>query len=216
MKRCPECDSFFPDAEHFCELDGTPLVTVDDPPNPLPIHRTGVAPHPKSNRGLLPIGVLTGVLLGILLSLAFFVMSRRQTAPENSNTSSSNSSARQQEFLRPQQPALPANASPSLEPSVEPSASPSVETPSPQDSSAHIQLSSSNPISTAPKGTKDPVVITLVSGGTIEADEAWQTGEGIWYRKHGVVSLLDPKNVKGIEKVSPAAPQPSASTSPSP
>jgi hypothetical protein len=59
------------------------------------------------------------------------------------------------------------------------------------------------------------VVITLDSGVTIEADDAWQTGEGIWYRKHGVVALLDPKNVKTIKKASPE-PQPSPSASPSP
>ena len=29
MKRCPECNSLFPDAEHFCEVDGTPLVTLE-------------------------------------------------------------------------------------------------------------------------------------------------------------------------------------------
>ena len=201
MKRCPECNSFFPDAEHFCELDGTELVSAGD------------VPHVKSSRTLLPIGVLAGILLGILLSLVYFAMSR-QPAEENSNTTSSSSTARQQEFLQRQQPAPLATASPSIEPSVEPSTSPSIETPSP----AQIELSSSNPISTAsdPKGRSNPVVITLNSGVTIEADDAWQTGEGIWYRKHGVVSLLDPKNVKTIQKVPPAEPQPSASASPSP
>lgn len=207
MKRCPECNLFFPDAELFCEVDGTPLVSVDD--------RTGLVPHPKSSQWLLPIGVLAGILLGVLLFLVYFAMSR-QPAQENSDTTTSNSNARQQEFPYPLQPAPVATASPSLEPSVEPSPSPGIETPSPQISSAPVE-SSSNPISTG-AGAKGsgPVVIRLVSGLTIEADEAWQTGEGIWYRRHGVVSLLDPKNVKAIEKVSPAAPQPSASTSPSP
>ena len=204
MKRCPECNSFFPDAEHFCERDGAELVNAGDAPNP-PV---------KSSRTLLPIGVLAGVLLGVLLSLFYFAMSRRPPE-ENSNTSNSSSSARQQEFLQPQQPAPIASASPSVEPSVEPSPSPSIETPSPEKP---IELSSSNPISTAPdpKGRSNRVVITLDSGVTIEADDAWQTGEGIWYRKHGVVSLLDPKNIKAIKKVSPAEPQPSASRSPSP
>ena len=208
MKRCPECNSYFPDAEQFCELDGTPLVNAEDAPNPLP----AAVPQPKSNLTLLPIGVLIGVLLGVLLVVVYFAMSR-QTAPETSNTNSSSSSA-QQQIINPRQPAPPADASPSLEPSVEPSASPS-ETPSPQSSPAQTELSSSNPISTAP-GAKSsgPVVIRLNSGATIEADEAWQTGEGIWYRKHSVVSLLDAKNVKGIEKVAPAAAQPTSSPSP--
>ena len=204
MKRCPECNSLFPDAEHFCELDGATLVTAEP--------SAGVAPQPKSSQSLLPVAVVMGILLGVVLSLLYFAMSR-QTTQENSNTIGSSSSARSQEVVQPLQRA-PA-ASPSVEASVEPSASPSVESPSPQSSPAQLELSSSDPISTA--GAKGiPVVIRLNNGLTIEADEAWQTGEGIWYRKHGIVTLLDPKNVKAVERVSPAAPQPSAATSPSP
>ena len=217
MKRCPECNSFFPDAEHFCELDGTPLETVDEAPNPVLIARTAVAPHSQSGRNLLSIGALLGLLLGVMLFLVYFVMTR-QTAQENSNTSSSSSSAPQQESVRTLQPAPPATGNPSLEPSVEPSASPSVEaSPSPQNTATRVELSSSAPISTAATGRTDPVLIKLDSGVTIEADEAWQTAEGIWYRKSGVISLIDPKNVKAIEKVSPATPQPSAAiATPSP
>lgn len=206
MKRCPECNSFFPDAEHYCELDGAVLVSAGDVPNP----------HSKSSRMLVPIGVLAGVLLGVLLSLLYFAMSR-QPAGENSNTTSSSSGAQQQVLVQPQQPVPVTTASSSPEPSVEPSPSPSIETPSPQNSATHVELSPTSPISTASgaNGKSNPVVITLDSGVTIEADDAWQTGEGIWYRKHGVVSLLDPKNVKTIKKVSPE-PQPSPSASPSP
>lgn len=209
MKRCPECNSYFPDAEQFCELDGTPLVNVEDAPNPLPV----AVPQPRSNLALLPIGVLMGVLLGVLLVVIYFAM-LRPTAPEISNTNGSTSSA-QQQVINPRQPAPLADVSASPEPSVEPSPSPSIETPSPQSTPAQVELSSSDPISTAP-GAKSsgPVVIRLNSGATIEADEAWQTGEGIWYRKRSVVSLLDPKNVKGIEKVAPAAAQPTSSPSP--
>ena len=197
MRHCPECDSFFPDTEQFCEADGTPLETV-------------VPPQPKSNAWLLPIGALIGILLAILAFLVYFAMSR-QTAPENPNTISSTSST-QQQVVNPRQPPPLAVESPSPEASEEPSASPSVE-PSPQSSPTQVELGGSDPSTAGGKGS-GPVVIRLQSGATIEADEAWQTGEGIWYRKHTVVSLLDPKNVKAVEKVSPAAPQPSASPSP--
>lgn len=205
MKRCPECGSFFPNAEQFCDLDGTALVGVEESP-----------PASQSIRTLLPIGVFAGILLGVLLSLLYFAMSR-QPAKENSDTTSLSSSTRQQESLQPQQPAQPATPSPSVEPSVEPSASPSIETPSPQYSAAPVELNGSSPISTSSgaTGKSNPVVITLNSGATIEADEAWQTGEGIWYRKSGIVSLLDPKNVKAVEKVSHVEPRPS-NASPSP
>lgn len=164
MRRCPECNSFFPDTEHYCEVDGTPLV--DEAP------RAVVAPPPRSNAWLLPIGALIGILLAVLLVLVYFAMTR-QTAPENSNTISSSSSA-QQQVVNPRQPASLAADSPSPEPSAEPSASPSVE-PSPQSSPTQIELSGSDPISTGGKGS-GPVVIRLQSGATIEADEAWQTG----------------------------------------
>lgn len=199
MRHCPECDSFFPDTEQFCEVDGTPLETAV------------VVPQPKSNAWLLPIGALIGILLAVLAFLVYFAMSR-QTTPENSNTISSTSSS-QQQVVNPRQPAPLTTDNASPEPSEEPSASPSVE-PSPQSSPTQVELSGSDPISTAGGKGSGPVVIRLQNGATIEADEAWQTGEGIWYRKHSVVSLLDPKNVKAVEKVSPAAPQPSASPSP--
>lgn len=216
MKRCPECNSVFPDAEQFCEVDGTPLVTVEDAQMPVSTDRTGAVPQPRSSRSLLPIGVLAGMLLGVLLVLVYFAVSR-QSEPENSNTPGSNSSARQQEILNPQQPAPVTTASPSAEPSLEPSPSPSIETPPAQSSSAQVKLSDTDPISTAAGAKGEPVVIRLHSGVTIKAEAAWQTAEGIWYRERGVVSLLDPKNVKAIEKVSPAAPQPTASTAtPSP
>ena len=214
MKRCPECNSFFSDAEQFCDQDGAQLVTVNDAPRPVPANR--MASPPRSNRGLLTIGVLMGVLLGVMLVLIYLAMSR-QTEQESSNTSNSTSIAQQQQVLQPQQPAPPTTSDPSPEPSVEASPSPSVETPSPE-ASPQIELSSSNPISTAEgsKGSRYPVIIKLDSGLTIEADEAWRTGEGIWYRKNGVVSLIDPKKVKAIEKMTPAAPAPSASAAPSP
>lgn len=216
MKRCPECNSTFPDAAQFCELDGTVLATSEDVPNPILNHRTAVAPNSQSNAKLLIVGVLIGVILGVLV-LGYFALTLR-TSQENSNTSSSISSAPQPASV-PLQPAPREAGNATPDPSVEPSPSPSVEpSPSPQTGGTQVELSNSSPISTAPSahGSGDRFVIKLDSGVTIEADDAWQTGEGIWYRKQGVVSLLDPKNVKAIQKVSPPAPQPSAAASPSP
>jgi hypothetical protein len=67
------------------------------------------------------------------------------------------------------------------------------------------------------KDKSGPVLIRLQSGVTIEAEEAWQTAEGIWYRKGSVLALLDPKEVKAIEKSKPesvASPTPHASPKP--
>ncbi len=53
----------------------------------------------------------------------------------------------------------------------------------------------------------------LTNGTSVEADEAWETSEGIWYRRRGVVTLLKRDQVKAIEKPSPA---PAASVTPAP
>jgi hypothetical protein len=45
----------------------------------------------------------------------------------------------------------------------------------------------------------------LVNGSTIEADEVWQSEQGIWYRRGGMSHLLPRESVKRIERTSPAA-----------
>jgi hypothetical protein len=54
-------------------------------------------------------------------------------------------------------------------------------------------------------------VIRLKNGSVIDADEAWEGKEGIWYRRRGVVALLDPAQVNSVER-----PTPTPSPSPSP
>jgi hypothetical protein len=211
MKVCIKCNAQFPDTERFCDIDGTPLVSSDDL-SAIGDRRAGVSTSAKTTWILLAVAVV-GVVVGVFLFLVYLAVSR--TTEENSNQSISSSTNAQ-----PQMPSFPVRpaAEPSVSPSVEPSPSPSVEpSPSPQVTATPIQLSS-NPISTASaRGQSGPVLIRLTSGLTIEADEAWQTGEGIWYRRSSVLTLLDPKDVKAIEKVPPPSPQPtSATASPSP
>lgn len=202
MKRCPTCDSVFPDTDIFCELDGTSLIPDDSTSAPKN--------EPRSSPGILVIVAVLGVSIGVLLFVGFLAITREK-AQRNSNHAASNSQAGQQPLaLSPARIVPIAATSPSVEPSPSPSVAPS---PSPQASPEPVQLSS-NPISTAADAESGPVVITLDSGTTIEADEAWQTTEGIWYRRHGIVTLLDPKHVKAIAKVSNPAPQPAASASP--
>ena len=202
MQRCPECNSLFPDTDHFCELDGTTL-------EPTAV----LAPSPPS-QNLLPIVAVAGVVLGALLFLVYLAMTRKKPAeqPEAATTHI----AQAQLPVRPLKPVNVPSPTPTVEASPSPTPEPSP-SPSPQSTPKRVQLSS-NPISTA-IGSKDktgPVVIKLDSGVVIEADEAWQTTEGIWYRKSGVVSLLNPINVKAIEKPVVATSQPTASPKTSP
>ena len=216
MKVCLKCGSQFPDKERFCELDGDPLVSAEDLAaigdrrgEVLRSAKPEVPGSAKSTWVLLSMAVV-GVVVGVFLFLAYLAMT---STLEPANESNSNTSVAQQQIPSRQIPPAPEAT---LSPTPEASPSPSVDvSPSPQPS-ATIQLSS-NPISTArASGQSGPVIIRLNTGVTIEADEAWQTGEGIWYRKSSVLTLLDPKDVRAIEKV-PPPPQPTASTaSPSP
>ncbi len=223
MKRCPECDSVFPDTEKFCELDGSPLVDADDEDNDRTeqkinnvstIEMDQDARQRGSSQKTVAIVAVAGVAIGAVLFLVYYAMTRPPTT-ENSNQSSLNSS-----MVQPPGPLLPshppsyASASPSVEPSPSPSATPS---PSTKPNPERLELSS-NPISTAGDGKtrSGPVTIRLTDGSSIEADEAWQTGEGVWYRKRGLLTLLNPDQVKTIEKLAPATPLPSASQTPKP
>ena len=208
MNVCIKCNSQYPDTERFCELDGSPLVSAAD----LSAigDRRGVAPKPKASNAVLLAVALGGVVLGALLFLAYLAVTRKS---ENTNQANSNSNVTQQQVaVRPVVPIPEASRTPEEEASPSPSVEPS---PSPQSTATPIQLSS-NPVSTArASGQSGPVIIRLNTGVTIEADEAWQTGEGIWYRKSSILTLLDPKDVKAIEKVPPPSPPP-GSPSPSP
>jgi hypothetical protein len=224
MKRCPECDSVFPVTDEFCELDGTPLVAdsetdaiVSDGPEraipdiPLIVVRDE-GRRGEANQKTLAIVVVAGLAIGVVLFLVYYALTREPTT-ENSNQPSLTSS-----IVQPPGPLVPSRPSPvaTASPSVEPSPSPSpIPSPSTQTSPQHIELSS-NPIGVTGDGkTKSgPVTLRLTDGSSIEADEAWQTGEGIWYRRRGIVTLLNPNQVKAIEKPAPATPQPSPSQSP--
>ena len=226
MKRCPECDSNFPDADQFCELDGTILVADYSDNNtdasadraPQTVSPAGARGYQVSRDGptgetwkILTIMAIAGVAIGIVL---FFVYQRlsRDGIEQSSSEPPSNDSVRRQQI-----PPLPLRPSPSVSvsPSPEPSPSPSpMPSPGNQAESARVALSSS-PVSTGgdKKAGLGQLTIRLTNGTAVEADEVWETGEGIWYRRHGVVTLLERDQVKAIERPSPAS-SPTPATSP--
>jgi cytoskeletal protein RodZ len=209
MKQCPKCNSSFPDADKFCEVDGTVLVAAEDP-----THNT--TSNPARDKKILPLLAVIGALVGVLSVFVYLTFLRGSTTQEVS--ASSTNQAQLQVSPSLPSPVSPAPLeSPSIEPSPSPSPSPSVQaSPSPQASATPVELNST-PIATKPGAPAQTgqVRITLVSGAKIEAEEVWQTGEGVWYRKGTIISLLDPKNVKSIDKV-PATPAPTVAKAPSP
>lgn len=235
MKRCPECDSSFPDTEQFCELDGTPLVAGYSDDNPdLLVLRADRDPQTGSPTGVMrargyqvsrdgPLRqdwkILTIMAVaGVALSMVLFVVYQRMTRElpgQGSNEPQSNGAVMQQQIpLLPLRPSPSVSASPSPEPSPSPSVMPS---PAVQAESERVALSSS-PVSTGgdEKTRRGPITIQLTNGTTVEADEVWETGEGIWYRRRGVVTLLERDQVKAIQKPSPAASSPAVTPTLSP
>jgi len=192
MKRCPECNSLFPDTEKFCELDGTALIETADNREFIEL------PPSRSKQTPLFIVATVGVVIGVLLALMYLVLTRDKAPKPIASSTSTPALAPQTLPPRPSSRQADSVPSPTIEPS--PSPSPSAEpSASVQPSPEQVKLSVS-PISTARGQNAGPLTIKLNTGVTIEADEAWQTSEGIWYRKGGMVALLDPKDIKAVEK----------------
>jgi hypothetical protein len=170
------------------------------------------AAQPRLNSQLISIVALAGVVAVVGIGLVLFIVYQRMTqeAAEQNSNESSNVAVQQQQV-----PPLSSLPSPSVTASPSPEASPSpsaMASPAAQAESTRVGLSSSS-VSTGgnEKARRGPVTIRLTNGTSVEADEAWETGEGIWYRRSGVVTLLERDQVKAIEKPTPT---PSASATP--
>jgi len=219
MKRCPQCHSLFPDTDHFCELDGTTLVAEYSDSNLVVGDRIEqelrmvLAKRRGPYWPLALVAVAAVATIGLVLFLVYQGIMRE--AQNSSNEPSTNMAVAQQEIPLPPLRSVPvASASPSPEPFPSPSAMPS---PAVQAESARVVLSSS-PVSTSgdEKTRRGQVTIRLTNGTSVEADEAWETGEGIWYRRRGVVTLLERDQVKAIERVIEKAPSPASSAAATP
>ena len=69
-----------------------------------------------------------------------------------------------------------------------------------QESSSSSQTEVNSPPEN--KTVAPPISIELVGGGRIEVEELRETSDGIWYKRGGVTTLLDPKRVVRIERPS--------------
>jgi hypothetical protein len=189
MKRCPQCLFLYPDSDEHCDFDKTLLEVVDD----AEIEAATRPSRPK-RRALFPVVAVVGLLLGVFLFAIYYAASRRTqeaaAAPQTSSTPVP---------LATPEPALP-SPSPTVSPS--PSSSPSPKTPVNGTPSAAHTRASSDPVSTSGPGMGNrqggKPVIMLITGGKIEADEVWQTKDGVWYRRNGLVTLLKRGQVKSI------------------
>src|SRR6185503_16728683 len=66
------------------------------------------------------------------------------------------------------------------------------------------------PVSVAGENSS-PVRLKLIDGTSLDADEAWESQQGIWYRRGGMSHLIAKDRVKRIERGSVAKPQTNSS-----
>lgn len=214
MKRCPQCQFIYPDADDVCHFDQTSLVPAAEA-EIAALTNTPVRPalsdlaatHSKKfekrkNKKALPVAAALGLLLGIVIFGVYFAVRKQMYQTGNQPQATS--------FITPQ-PVTAQTPVPLPSPQVAESPSPEVadnvpRKPSPGQTKTTTSHSTSNlgPVSTnnpsvsQTSGAKS--VILLTSGGRVEADEVWRTKDGVWYRKDGVVTLLKKNRVKAIVK----------------
>lgn len=205
MKRCPQCLQAYADEEKFCEMDGKQLLV--DPT----FHVVEASPAPAlarthNERSLM---VLVGVLGGVMISAALFVV---YSVVRNEPAQSPQLTARVPQTTPATRP-VPS----SLEPAPRATATPLAEedqvdaepTPETQDEAKNEAVQTKinqGPISTGGHKPESNMrtVIQLHDGTSIDVDAAWKEGQGIWYRRGGLVSFVDSKDVKSISSVADA------------
>jgi hypothetical protein len=188
MKRCPQCLFLYPDSDERCDFDQTPLEAIDDSALEAAVSR-------PARRRSLPVAVAIGLILGVLAFAVYYGVSYKMRKAAAATTETATPSALEVS------PTPFATLSPTPESSPSPSPSPTPKTSPNNISTAHSRATT-DPVSTSGPGmgTRQggKPVIVLVSGGKIEADEAWRTKDGVWYRRNGIVTLLKSGQVKAI------------------
>ncbi len=196
MNRCPQCSFLYLDTDEVCDLDGTPLIQMSDAEvegstGQIPAVVPQKSEKNGSRKGLIFTAV-GGLLIGVVIVFGYLAVARRR-APQVEATQP----VAQLATPSPSQSLTLETATPTPEPTSSPleRSSPS---PSPRTARAAVNI---NPVSTtANEKTTGPVMIRLTNGSRIEADEAWRTKEGVWYRRRGVVTLLNTSRVRSIER----------------
>lgn len=235
MKRCPRCNHIDDDAKEFCEDDGTPLVSeqLSSPsagqfaPQPNTVARRTTASQDALLTGA--VGLVAGLAIAAVAFAMFDALMpgsaepetpSEQTAKLTIDTSNQPTKAALQpsgENKKAINQALNASPSPALSPtpSPEPALTPSP-TPSPV-SQTGATLDGAGPAMISTNSRKDDVnrdlvIIRFTDGKSMEVDDAWEDGQGVWYRRGSFVALIERGRVEAVKRrpvlESSAIPQP--------
>ena len=72
----------------------------------------------------------------------------------------------------------------------------------------HRRATATAPAAATPVDISGPPRLKLVDGSTIAVDEAWESEQGIWYRRGGMSHLIARDRVKAIERGALSNPRP--------
>ena len=193
MKRCPECLFLYPESDERCDFDQTPLEVVDD----AAVEAATKTSKPRVRRQSRVIVIAAaGLILAVLAVVLYFTLGRRT---QNAVAAPAAPQSTPAPIASP--PVVLPEPSPSPTVSPSPSPSPTARVTSDKVATSHSRTSV-DPVSTSGPGMATrqggKPVITLTSGGKIEADEVWRTKDGVWYRRNGIITLLKRNQVKAI------------------
>ncbi|MBA3716446.1 MAG: hypothetical protein H0W76_29010 [Pyrinomonadaceae bacterium] len=198
MKRCSACDRSYNDDQKFCEEDGTTLVAV----------------RPTSSNNQIWVSALVGVAIGLMfaaIAFAAYYTTKRgaEDAVPRGETAKLSSSAAAPLTKASPMPVIKTETAITPTPTL-------IETPSPEPAPVPASTSSptlaventrervnTTPISTSPNkesASRGPSVIRLYDGTIIEADDAWEDKQGVWYRRGGLVVLVERSRVETIKR----------------
>ena len=200
MKQCPECNEVFDNLKAFCDMDGSELEKLTD--SPRAISQTSASAGATSVWVTGVIGGLIGIIVCVMLYLAFLAPGRESAQDRHNNQNTETAPAKSNQVaVVPTGQLLPSEtaASPTeSESPAEAEASPAV---SPAAPAAPPPAALNNgPIATGGKyvSNGERAIIKMKDGSSLEADAAWEDAQGIWFRRSGVVSFLDRSRVEAI------------------
>ena len=216
MKECPECGEVFDDEKAFCDIDGSALVDQTDAIREALIQAN--ASRTSSAWVTGAIGGLIGVILCVLLYIAFLAPSR-----EDLQEQARHSQPKETTPVKPTQVSAPLNsqAQPVEAPSPSETASPEAE-PSPTQAPAAAASTpapaalNNGPIATGNRtiNNGERAIIKMKDGSSVEADAAWEDAQGVWYRRSGLVSFVERSRVQAITEPPQRHPAPAETKTP--
>ena len=218
MKECPECHELFDDQKAFCDMDGSTLVDQTDS---LREALVNASPSSRSSSAWVTgaIGGLIGVIVCVLLYIAFLAPSRQDLQDQARHTEN-----KEPTVVKPTQVvAAPLNsqtqpleaASPSETASPEAEPSPTQAPAAPASTPAPAALNN-GPIATGSKtiNNGERAIIKMKDGSSVEADAAWEDAQGVWFRRSGLVSFVEKSRVAAITEPPQRRPAPAETKTP--